>query len=149
MDFAQQSLVWLIVGVVLIAAELLLPGLISVFLGLAALVVAALIHFGFVASASMAILTWVVVSVVLVLTLRSSLMKFFPGDTSVGSLDEDAQAKGSVVDVVRDVAFEHSEGQVNFRDALWSARSLGGPIRKGERARLVRRENIVWLVEPV
>ncbi len=149
MEFSHQSIVWLIVGLILIAAELVLPGFISMFLGMAAVIVSGLVWFGVVETPTAAFFAWVAASVVLVLTLRSTVTKMFPGETSVGSMDEDAQAKGSIVDVVKDVAFEHAEGQVNFRDSVWSARSVAAPIRKGGKARLVRRDNIVWFVEPV
>ncbi len=149
MEFTHQSIVWLIVGLVLLAAELVLPGFVSMFLGMAAIIVAALVWFGVVQTTLAAFFAWVVASVVLVLTLRSTVKKLFPGETSVGSMDEDAQAKGSIVEVVKDVEFEHSDGQVNFRDAVWSARSVAAPIKKGGKARLVRRDNIVWFVEPV
>jgi inner membrane protein len=148
MDSHMQMLVCLGVGVGLIVAELALPGFVSIFLGLAALVVAGLLWGGWIEGWTSISIAWVAVSIFLIMTLRSTVMKFFPGDTSVGSMDEDGDASGSVVEVVKDIKAGSSEGQVLFRDAVWSARSVSGPIAKGKNARLVRRDNLVWIVEP-
>lgn len=148
-DVFSGALGWLIVGIVLMVAELVLPGFVSVFLGAAAVIVAGLMATGLIGSAATAFIAWLVISIALVLSLRSTLMRFFPGDTSKGSVDEDAQAAGSIVVAATDVSPDDANGQVEFRETLWHARSAYGVVAKGMKARLVRREGLVWIVEIV
>lgn len=147
MNPSPQLLVCLAAGVGLMFAEVILPGFVSVFIGMAGVLVAAIVWLGWLEGWTPVLFTWLGISIFLILTLRSTLMKFFPGDKSVGSMDEDADAKGSVVEVVKAVSSGNNDGQIMFRDAVWSARSAGKALALGTKARLVRRENLVWVVE--
>lgn len=140
---------WLVLGVALMLAELVLPGLISIFLGAAACLVAGMLALGILQSQVAALIAWLLIAIALVLALRSTLMRFFPGDTSKGSLDEDAQAAGSIVVAASDLSADHDNGQIAFRETLWLARTVCGTVKKGANARLIRREGLVWIVEPV
>ena len=51
-------------------------------------------------------------------------------------MDDDGAVRGSLVEVVRDVSETTEDGQIMFRDAVWSARSASKPIPRGARARL-------------
>jgi len=75
-------------------------------------------------------------------------LRVFKPDRSVGSTDEDADAFGTEVAVLVRVT-EHQAGRIQFQGTSWPARSVHGALEPGERARIVDRENLVWIVEPL
>ncbi|MCZ6556587.1 MAG: NfeD family protein, partial [SAR324 cluster bacterium] len=96
--------IWLGAGVLLMFTELLVPGLVVVFLGLGAVLVAfgRWLHLleGIVPSFT----AWFVISLALLIGLRQLLARFLPAETTYQSPDEDINAQGSLVDVVEAVA---------------------------------------------
>jgi hypothetical protein len=56
-------------------------------------------------------------------------------------------ALGQVVEVVRTCS-EGEEGRIRWEGTLWRAQTLGGRIDAGQQARLMYRDNLVWVVEP-
>lgn len=148
-DMSASYGMWLILGVALMLAELALPGFISLFLGASACLVGLLIWCGLIKSGEQALIAWPVLSIFLILTLRSSLLRLFPGDTSVGSVDDDANERGQIVLAVSDIGGAGAEGQIDFRDTLWLARSVGELITKGTKVQLVERHGLIWIVKRV
>lgn len=147
MSFDGFTIAWLVLGVVLILAELLLPGLVVVFLGVAALLVGGLAAFGLITGWTTAVAAWSVSSLALVLGLRSGAQRLLPGEADRTSTNEDVDAFGEVVEVVEDVGpFE--SGRIRLRDVTWAAQTIEGRIPKGARARIVARDNLIWIVEP-
>lgn len=137
-------LIWLISGLVLMAAELVVPGGIIVFLGLAAAVVGALIYFGIITSVVHAFITWFMLSLFLMLVLRSIFMKYFEGDSIIEKTDEDEDAKGKIVEVVEQI-FPYKEGRIKYLGSTWDARS-DDEISVGDKAIIVARDGNKWIV---
>lgn len=149
MDQALWLKIWMWSGVALIASELMLPGFLAVFIGLASLTVALALALGWIEQPSAMLVTFVVASVVYTLTIRQWFATIFGGHTFREEIDEDKSAFGSLVTVVTTIeGLEHC-GKVEYRGALWDAQSVSGTIVKGERARLLRRDNLIWTVERV
>lgn len=142
-------LFWLILGAILVVGELALPGLVVVFLGLGAWGVAALVAGGIVTSPVAAFGAWTGISLALTLSLRGAAQKLLPAETSKTDVDEDRELEDTIVDVVADVAADHSDGRIRMQGTTWAARALDEAIPKGSRARLMYRENLVWVVSPV
>jgi membrane protein implicated in regulation of membrane protease activity len=138
---------WIIVGIVLILAELIVPGLVLVFLGVGALAVALLIWLGVIDSWVAALTAWFISSLLLLLVLRSFFQRLMPGDASRQSTDEDLDAFGSVVDVVETITPE-KHGRIHFRGTTWQAACYEDTIEAGSKARIVFRDNLIWVVEP-
>ena len=149
MDFLINVWFWVILAAVLIAAELVLPGGIIIFLGIAGLIVAVSMQLGFVASWVNALTLWFVSSLVLVILLRGVAQKMVGGDSSVANTDEEVDALGEVVEVVETIGPGEAKGRVVFRAVGWSAVSDGTEISAGEKARIVSRDNITLVVERV
>ena len=141
------TLFWLILGGVLIVSELVVPGLVVVFLGVAALLVAGALHLGFIEHWIGSFTTWFVASLGLIVALRGAVQRLFPPEVVRREIDEDTEAFGCEVEVVEAVGPDRSDGRIRFRDATWSARSLKTFLPAGSRARLVFRENLIWVVE--
>lgn len=147
MVFDGFTLVWLVLGIVLMLAELLVPGLVVIFFGMAALLVGGLAALGIVQAWTTAIAVWAVGSLGMVLGLRSGAQRLLPGESDRGATDEDVEAFGEVVEVVEEVGpFE--SGRIRFRDVTWAAQTIEGRIPAGAKARIVARDNLIWIVEP-
>jgi len=140
---------WLILGALLIVAELLVPGLVVVFLGTAALLVGLAAYLGIIGSWTTALIAWMILSMALVLFLRGFFARFLPGETRKGNLDEDVEAFGITVPVVAVDSEAPYKGRISYRGSTWDAETSGDPLTKGARVRLLARENLVWMVEPI
>ncbi|HEX7926260.1 MAG TPA: NfeD family protein [bacterium] len=140
---------WLAGGAILMAAEVAVPGLIVVFLGLAAVTVAAGRWLGLWGSPMGSLTAWFVWSILYLVVLRTLAVRWLPGESTVQPTDEDNAAYGQVVDVVTAVNPQTPEGRIRFQGSSWPAISLQGDIPAGQKARLLSRDNLAWVVEPV
>lgn len=141
--------VWLIAGIALIATELFIPGLVVFFLGLAAMIVAGLRWIGLLTGILDSFTAWFVTSIVLLLGVRQLVLRWLPSERSFQTTNEDIEAIGTVVDVVHEVSSSDQSGRIWFGGTSWPAVSRQGVIPMGQKARLVLRDNLVWIVEPV
>ena len=139
---------WVVLGALLIVAELLVPGLVVVFLGAAALLVALAAYLGIITSWTTALIAWMILSMALVLFLRGFFARFLPGETRKGNLDEDVEAFGVTVRVVGVDESDPRKGRVSYRGSTWAAESADEPLVVDGTVRLLARENLVWMVEP-
>ncbi len=138
---------WLVFGAILVFLEFVLPGLIVVFLGAAALIVGWALHVGWLSGLLESISAWFVVSLVLIISLRSFCYRLMPGETETHSTDEDFDAFGKVVEVVQDLE-PNKPGRIRFQDSTWPAICYGETIPSGQKAKIVTRDNLMWVVEP-
>jgi membrane protein implicated in regulation of membrane protease activity len=138
---------WLIAGILLIATELFLPGLVVCFLGAAAIIVAALRWFGLIPGLLESFTVWFVTSIVLLLGLRHFLLKWIPSESSYDLTDEDVIAVGSIVEVVETVSDSNKQGRIRFAGTTWPAITRGETLLAGQKAKLLYRDNLVWVVE--
>lgn len=148
MDIDTLIWLWLIGGGVLMASEIVIPGMITFFLGLSALIVALGYKLGFLENIIPGFTTWFIVSLFCVFFLRQFATKALPGDFKFKELDEDFEAFGQVVDVIEDVSVSHSNGRIRFRGTSWQATTSVKLIPAGAKAKIVTRDNLVWIVEP-
>lgn len=72
----------------------------------------------------------------------------FTGEHRVDSTDEDADAFGSLVRVTEPVGVSRT-GRIFFHGTSWPARTVQGEAQVGDEVRIVDRENLVWIVEPL
>lgn len=149
MDPVIITWLWLVAGLLLIGGEVVLPGLVSIFLGIAAVLVAGLRFLGLVESLPASLGLWMVSSVALVLVFRNLAKKWLPNETSRENIDERTENYGKIVDVLADIDEESSEGRIRFQGTEWAARSVEGTLKKGDKARIVYNENLLWIVEAV
>lgn len=143
----ETWLIWIVAGAILMISELILPGGVTIFVGLASLLVGILIHFDVITTPVESILTFLVLSIVLLLFLRTFFLKYFEGDSRVQNVDEDTDAVGIIVEVIEDI-FPYREGRINFRGTGWQARSEE-EILKGSKAIILNRDGNVWVVKAI
>ena len=140
---------WFAAGIVLILAEFILPGLVVVFLGIGAVLVGLARWLHLLEGVFTSLTAWFILSLALIIFLRQIFARFVKEETSYQSTDEELDARGSVVEVLVPVAEENSEGRIRFQGSSWPATCLEGTIPCGGKARLLYRENLLWIVERV
>ncbi len=139
---------WLVFGVVLILLELALPGAVAVFLGFGALVVALALYLGLVEGWISAFTLWFISSLLLLIILRSFLQRYMPqGEAQRQSTDEDLDAYGAVITVAEAMSPDQA-GRIHFRGTTWPGICYEKALQSGEKATIIHRENLLWVVEP-
>ena len=146
-QFANPAAWWAIVGLVLILAEFVIPGLILFFFGLGALLVALLCLF------VKLTLTWQLLffgisSVVFLLLLRRTLARIFMGKSGQGhsAVDRASEISGQSA-VVKTTIDPRRGGKVEFHGTNWTAEAQV-EIAEGAVVRIVRQEGLKLIVEP-
>ncbi|MDA0791712.1 MAG: NfeD family protein [Proteobacteria bacterium] len=149
MDILLNPIGWLIIGAVAMIAELIIPGGVVFFLGAACVLVAGAIYFGLVTSWVSALTLFFISSLVLVVALRMVVSRFTEGDSTVANTDEILDDIDHFVPVIETIGPADRPGKVRFRGTSWHALGEGEEIPVGTTVRIVSRENISLLVEPV
>lgn len=145
MDFLLNIMFWIILAIILGVAELVIPGAVLIFLAASGLLVAGCIAIGLVDTWISVLTLWFISSLVMLITLRGLVSRFVPGDESFSNPDEIVEG---VAEVVETIGPGENVGRVSFRDINWNAVSDGSEIGKGERVKIVSRDNITLVVEP-
>lgn len=143
------TLIWLIVGILLSVSELIIPGLVILFFGMSAIIVAGIRWITGLESLPISFLLWSLISIVLVFSLRKMMTKLLPSEVHKGNIDQRIEAIGKEVEVIKTCNADSSEGRIRYQGTTWSATTLEGEIKAGEKATLYHRDNLVWLVEAV
>lgn len=115
------SLVWILIGLLLIVSELMATSVIAVFFGIAAIVVGLLLQLGLIESMAAQFTVFAVISLLTLLLARGKFQRWFKGhtaDASEGKPDfqHDIGARGIVVD-----DFVHGSGRITINGVRWKA----------------------------
>lgn len=149
MDFLSAQWLWLYAGAFLMFAELMVPGFVIFFFGLAAAAVGGLM---FVLPQSMQptpawqMALFTLFSIVFLVTLRRMVKSVFLGD-SVAGKSLRGEYEGRMCEVVVAIA-PNVPGRVLLGDAEWSA-IADVELAPGARARVVGQDNLTLKVEAV
>jgi len=143
------AMIWIIAGVIIMFLELLTPGMVIVFFGASAVITGILYLFAIFQSLPIALFFWIATSLLLVLAFRKVAVKLFPSDSSYQFLEEDVEVIGTIVDVTKKITSLNNKGRIIFQGTTWPAVSNKGEINPGEKAKIILRDNISWVVEPV
>jgi membrane protein implicated in regulation of membrane protease activity len=149
MNFLLLPSVWLVAGIVLALAELVIPGGVVIFLGLGCLVVAGAVSLGLVTSWVNALTLFFVSSLLLVISLRTLFMRFAGGDASRGNIVEILDDVGEEVPVIEMIGPGNEKGLIDYRGTHWQALGDGQSIKAGQMVSIFGRENVTYIVEPV
>ena len=145
-NFLLPEWVWLYAGVLLMLAELLAPGFVIFFFGLAAASVAG-IKFAF-PSMSMAcqIALFSVFSVIYLTALRKWFYKLF-GLDSRSNAEEPSEFAGRLAEVTRKIE-PGLPGRVMLGDSEWTAEA-DATIEAGVKVRITKQKNLTLTVEKI
>ncbi|MBV7316959.1 NfeD family protein [Shewanella sp. NIFS-20-20] len=145
----QAEFIWMGVGIGLILAEIIVPGGIVILLGLACLIVAAAVWLGLVVGLAPSFTLWFIVSIVLLLGFRQVTQQWIGGDAHVDNTDEALDIYNQLAEVIATIGPGESQGRIEFQGSQWPALGDGSEITVGTKVRVICRENIALVVEPV
>ncbi len=147
-DLMQPSLIWFIVGMVLLVAELLAPAHVIIFFGLGAWVVA-LICLLKPISLNTQLIIFILVSPIILLTLRNYFKSLFSGHISaVQNPNKDMDDFIGKRAIVKESIVPHKGGKVEFNGTLWSA-DAGEEIGVGENVIVLSKDNLLLKVRKI
>lgn len=145
MEFLSVKWLWLYAGALLMLLEIMAPGFVIFFFGLAAATVGlTLFAFDFSATAQMALFT--AFSIVYIVGLRRFMKALFMGETaeSRAILSEYVGRHGKVVEAIR----PEVPGRILLGDAEWTAVARED-LAPGTEVRVVAQKNLTLTVERV
>lgn len=130
-------------------SEIFVPGGVVIFLGSSALAVAGLRALGIIESLPVSFAAWFGLSLASIVGLRGLIKRYLPSERLFQATDEDIEAFGSVVEIAAEVDEASDQGRIRFQGTTWAARSVRGTLPAGTPCRIVHRDNLVWVVEPL
>jgi len=139
---------WFLAGLLMILSEFMIPGIILVFFGAGAWIVALGIWLGIMPGLGAQLLVFAVTSVLLLVFLRRRFRDGFLGRVSEEGLAADSidDEIGGTVIALEDMS-PGGKGRVEYKGAAWQA-LCSTPLAKGERARITAHEGITLIIEP-
>ena len=137
---------WLMLGLVLIAAELAAAGgFFIIFFGIAAVIVGLLDSAGVISDLAVELGLFVILSVGLLALFRSRFLRWFQSDPQRPPVDSLIGEVGVILDDLG----PGGVGKIELRGSTWSARTTGPlSIARGSRCRVVRVDQLMLYVEP-
>ena len=142
----HPAAIWLILGLVLMAFEVMTPGFILFFFGLAAVTVSGVVYVANPETQVWPIVLFVVLSIVYILALRKLFKNIFYGKAKTNSLPF-AEFDGHVVTVTRTIT-PNVPGRVAFQGTEWEARS-DQECAVGTQVKIVSKESLTFFVKPL
>jgi membrane protein implicated in regulation of membrane protease activity len=149
MTLLTSPLNWALLGLFLMLAEIIIPGGIVVFIGLGALLTAAALQLGFIVHWVHAFTLWFIASLLLLLLFRNVAQKMAGGDTRIDNTDEELDDYGKVVTVLETIGPGQHKGRIDFQGTSWQALGDGSEILAGAQVKIICRDNISIVVEPL
>jgi len=143
----MAELIWVVLGFILIAAEMYLNAFIIIFFGIAAVLVGILLWIGMPGGYGVPFFVFGGLSVGMLLLLRSRFQSWFKGASEDAQQDDDFLGRDAVVESGFDVASPH-RGKVSYRGASWDARTTLGPFAPGTYVRITGRDSSMLIVGP-
>ena len=146
MDWLTPELLWFLIGFILIILEFGIPGVITVFFGIGAWLVAFLCLF-FNVPLNLQILIFIVGSILPLILLRKWFKQLLEGRSVVGpvDLDELEEFLGKKVIVTEEITPDR-RGRVEFRGSTWKAEAYEN-IAVGTTVEIVDKNNITLIVK--
>jgi inner membrane protein len=141
------ELLWFLAGLVLILAELLLPGVVLMFFGLGAWCAALSTRMGWTEGLGEQSIVFAATSMVMLFGLRRFVKKWFVGDTTGKNNAMLEEFLGRQVRVLQDIPGGSGTGRVELKGAGWQARSPVA-LARGSTAVVRARDGLVLVVEP-
>ncbi|PKG56730.1 NfeD family protein [Shewanella sp. Choline-02u-19] len=149
MELSNPILIWACIGLFLMLAEIILPGGIVILLGAACLVVAGGLATGLVEGIVQSLTLWFITSMVFMLLFRQVTQKLVGGDAHVDNTDEELDLYNQLATVKQTIGPAQKTGRIEFQGSEWPALGDGSEIVAGSQVRVICRDNIALVVEPL
>lgn len=136
---------WLVFGMVLVGLEATaLGGIYVVFFGIAAIILALLSGLGIAGPLWFQLTVFAVLALLFVFVLRQPVLRWLKLDRT----SRDVDSLVGEVAVPLDAIPAGAVGRAELRGAVWTARSGGAPLARGQRCRVTRVDHLVIVIEP-
>lgn len=117
MELSNPILMWSVIGIILMLAELIVPGGIVILLGAACLVVAGALGIGLVEGIVQSMTLWFISAIVLLLSFRQLTQRLVGGDSHVDNTDEELDIYNQIARVKQTIGPGQTTGRVEFQGA--------------------------------
>ena len=146
MEWLTPEIAWFLIGLVLILLEFVIPGIITIFFGIGAWLVA-LLCLIFNMPLNLQIIIFIIGSIVPLILLRKWFRKLLEGRSCVGpvDLDELEEFLGKKVVVTEEITPER-RGRVEFRGSTWKAEAYEN-LAVGNTVEIIDKNNITLVVK--
>lgn len=145
--FQNSPYLWVIGGIIFIALEFVFPGTFIMFLGIGGIItgiVARLVPLSFNHQA----IVWMVSTLGSLILGGHFVKKLFRSEKSKDPFIKD-DFLNQIVPVESDILVGQLGGKVKFQGTVWDAISKTERIPKGNKVRILKRENLTFTVEPI
>lgn len=147
-NLMDPALIWFIVGLVFLMLELMAPGLVIVFFGVGAWIVAAICLLMPI-SLNVQLVIFIISSALVLIALRNKFKTLFHGHTSdVQNQNKDMDDFIGQRAVVKETIIPHRSGKVEFNGSLWNA-DAAEEIAVEESVQVISRDNLRLKVKKV
>jgi membrane protein implicated in regulation of membrane protease activity len=142
---SKPELFWFAIGLILLLAELVLPGFFIFFFGLGAWVTALVCLIGE-PSTNVQIIIFAITSVITLIGLRRIIQRKFFYSNGKESEEVEDEFTGKEALALSDFGDEIN-GKVEFKGTTWTAESKSG-IKEGQRVTIIEKDSFKLLVKP-
>lgn len=142
MDFPPE-LIWFLLGFILIISEFALPGVLVVFFGVGAWVVAFTTWLKITPTLTSQNSVFLLSSLLFLFLLRKRMQKIFVGQSTNGEIEDEYTGK----EILALTHITDASGKVEIKGTEWNARSLS-PIEAHTLVIVERREGLTLHVRP-
>ena len=137
------SLIWAILGIILMALEAVIPGFVIFFFGLGALITAlAALLPGIGTAYWLQAIIWIASSAGSMAFLRKKLDKVFKGKLIENKSSEYIGKRAVVIEEIS----PEKPGRIRFEGTSWKAESYTETIPEGEEVEILEKENLTCVV---
>jgi len=145
-DWLSPALIWFSLGLILIIIEFIIPGLITIFFGIGAWVVAILCLMMNL-SLNTQLFIFIITSILLLVFLRRWFQSIFYSRSAANpvNMEELEEYLGKKAVVVAEIT-EANQGKVEFRGSTWKAEAYE-TIPKGTTVEIIDKNNITLVVK--
>lgn len=148
MESLSNELIWFLFGLVLMLGEIVTPGFVLVFFGVAAWIISLMLWLGVSISFTTQLFIFLITSVGTLMLFRKYGSKYSHGKVvtpGAGTSIDDVKGEKAVVlyDIQPNIG-----GKVEFHGTLWNAES-DVAISKGTSVEVVERNNLTLKVKPI
>ena len=143
----DAKMIWFIAGLAMILLEFVAPGVVVVFFGVGAWVVAGCMWLGLIDSVPAQCGTFAISSLLLLFALRRYVTTWFVGAATNGGGNVEEEFIGRTVRVTRAIGGGDATGKVEFKGAEWNA-LCEEELQPGRFATVTRRDGLNLIVKP-
>ncbi len=143
----DPKMLWFIAGLAMILLEFVAPGVVIVFFGVGAWVVAGGMWLGLIDSVPAQCMTFAISSLLLLFVLRRYVTSWFVGGSSNGGESIEDEFVGKTVRVVHAIGGGENTGKVELKGAEWNAR-CSEELLPGRFATVTERDGLKLIVKP-